>query len=195
MKTLGIILALLGSAAGSCGQGFIVFGNNVLNRVTMVDSSGRSMVAPTSISINYGLFIGSTEESMSAAPHMPLGITHPTSPGVFHMPSSEPSSVIVLPGRQAGETLFLQVRGWSAEFGIDWQAASVSPGAWFGETDVRPFILVEFPGTVIWGGQFHPDSGRFYPLVLHQVPEPSAVVLGVLGALLLFLRHRNSTST
>jgi len=156
----------------------------------MIDSGG-SMVAPTSIPINYGLFLGSTEESMSAAPHSPLGITHPTVPGRFYVPSAGGSGLVsLIQERQAGETVFLQVRGWSAEFGIDWQAASVSPGAWFGETDVRPFTLVSSPGTVIWGGQFHPDSGRFYPLVLHQVPEPSTVVLGVLGALLLFLRWR-----
>jgi hypothetical protein len=61
----------------------------------------------------------------------------------------------------------MQVRGWSAEFGTDWEAARAA-GAFYGETDVREITLgdLEGPGRVIWQTPTGTHPNRFPQLVV-----------------------------
>jgi hypothetical protein len=60
----------------------------------------------------------------------------------------------------------MQIRGWAAEFGTDWQAAKAA-GAIYGETDVRQIVVSSGgPGTIIWQPTNGVSPNRFYPLVV-----------------------------
>ena len=191
MKELLITLGLVAMTAFCHAEGTIQFANSVLTKVRMESLSGESFVAPTDILIHYGVFFGADAESLSTSPDLPLGITHSRLPGIIAA-----ANVFHLTGTQSGQTVFLQIRGWSAEFGTDWQAASISDGAWFGETRILPFRLGpdEGPAAVIWTSIPQPSDPprpeRLMSLVLHTVPEPSTLALGALGGMALLFGRR-----
>jgi hypothetical protein len=89
---------------------------------------------------------------------------------------------------EPGTTVFIQIRGWEARFGDDWQRGQ-SEG-WFGQTGIKPFALgpASGPGTVIWSAT---DLTKFQA-ILFTIPEPSIIpLMGFgLGSLLLFRRRK-----
>ena len=194
MKKLLLTLSLAAMTAFCHAEGTIQFANSVLTKVRMESLSGESFVAPTDIPIHYGVFFGADAGSLSISPDSPLGTTHSTLPGIIAT-----ANVFHLTGTQTGQTVFLQIRGWSAEFGADWQTASISDGAWFGETRILPFRLGpdDGPSAVIWTSIPQPSDPprpeRLMPLVLHTVPEPSTLALVALAGAFLLLRGRRST--
>ena len=151
-------------------------------------------IGTLALCLGYGVFFGADAGSLSTSPDSPLGNTHLTLPGIIAT-----ANIFHLTGTQTGQTVFLQIRGWSAEFGTDWQAASISDGAWFGETGILPFRLGpdEGPAEVIWTNIPQPSDPprpeRLMPLVLHTVPEPSTLALGALAGAFLLFRIRKST--
>jgi len=191
VKKLLVTLSLVAMTSLCHAEGTIQFANSVLTKVRMETLAGESFVAPTDIPIHYGVFFGADAESLSTSPDSPLGITHPTLPGIIAT-----ANVFHLTGTQSGQTVFLQICGWSAEFGTDWQTASISDGAWFGETGILPVRLGpdEGPAEVIWTNIPQPSDpprpDRLMSLVLHTVPEPSTLALGALGGMALLFGRR-----
>ena len=110
------LLALFASVAltlSAHGQGTVAFGNSALTRVT-IEGVGN---VPINFPVVYGFFWGTSLESMT--------LTLPLAPasGSFAGGISAPS-VYSIPGTTPGEIGFAQVRGWSSEFGNDWERAS-----------------------------------------------------------------------
>jgi len=159
MKKLTIILGCLAIASLAHGQGTVAFGNAVLTAVQLRDAqSGTLTRVPTSISLNYAIFVNG-----STTPVLPLATSSTTTAGLIVASNRYP-----IPTVAPGTTVPLQVRGWSAEFGTDWQAARTA-GAFYGETDVRQITLAddpEGPGRVIWQTPTGTHANRFYPIVI-----------------------------
>lgn len=181
MKKHLLTLAIAVVSAIAYGQGTIGFPNSALTAVKINDGVTTVNVAANA-AIVYGVFVAG-----SLDPVLPLGIASATA-GVIGA-----AGIYQLPGTVGGQVVALQVRGWSSSFGNDWQAAMMSPGAIFGQTDVRNVTLgpTPGPGAVIWQGATGTVASRFRPLLLTVVvPEPSTIALGLLGGLMLFFRRK-----
>jgi hypothetical protein len=193
-KTLLTLALVAATAIATYAQGTVQFNNNSLTRVTWVDATGanRGNVA-VGTAVFFGLFVnGSLTPVSTPGTTDRLGTISQTTPGVFAAPSG---GLYPIPGHLPNETVQLQVRGWSSSFGSDWQAASRTPGALFGATDVRPVVLGQetAAAAVIWQLATQTAPDKFRPLVLFEVvPEPSTIALAVLGlgSLLLFRRRK-----
>ena len=161
MKKLIIMISSLTVASLAHGQGTVAFGNAVLTAVQLRDpQSGTPTRVPTSISLNYAIFVNG-----STTPVMPLATSSTTTAGLIVAPNGNRYPI---PTVAPGTTVPLQVRGWSAEFGADWEAARAA-GAFYGETDVRQITLAddpEGPGRVIWQTPTGTHANRFYPIVI-----------------------------
>jgi hypothetical protein len=187
MKKTLLTLALVAmTAVASFAQGTIQFNNGTLTRVTYKDASGVSLGnLPTAIGVVYGVFVNGSD-----TPVQPLGNNQGVNAGIINA-----SGLYPIPGTAENQVVSLQVRGWSASFGNDWQAASRTAGALFGETDVRNVTLglSTAAPAVIWQTATGTATDKFKPLVLLTVvPEPSTIALAVLGlgSLLLFRRRK-----
>jgi hypothetical protein len=180
---LTITLATL-TVMSTFAQGTIQFANNALSRVQLRNADGSTANLPTAVAINFGVFVNG-----SATPVDPLGNNTGTGAGIINA-----SGLYPIAGTEPNQVVSLQVRGWSASFGSDWQAASRTPGAHFGETDVRQVTLGQTTAApaVIWQGATGVNPNRFNPLIINVVPEPSTIALAVLGlgSLLLFRRRK-----
>lgn len=157
MKKLLLTLGFIACASIAYGQGTIKLANALSTRVQLLDvQSGTTAPVPASISLNYGIFVNG-----STVPLMPLS-TNSTTAGIIsgHSPYS-------VPGVTPGQELPVQIRGWAAEFGTDWQSAKAL-GAVYGETDVRLIVFSgEFDaGTILWQSLAGTSPNRFYPLVV-----------------------------
>jgi hypothetical protein len=187
MKKLLLTLAIVASATLSYGQGTIAFGNSIAALVGYKSSpSATRITLPTSIAANYGVFWGTSADSLSLNTGN-LGTSSTTSAGIIVAPS-----VYGLTGSEALQVVYVQIRGWDASYGSDWARAR-DEGKLFGQTDVRQVTLgpTAGPGQVIWQGAAGTNPNRFNPMTLEIVPEPSTIALGVLGlGSLLFLRRR-----
>lgn len=189
-KTLLTLALVAATAVATYAQGTIQFNNNALTRVTYTDATGVNRGNVTAaMGVVFGVFVNGSLTPVGDDTSR-LG-TIGTTAGVFAAPAG---GLYGIPGHLPNSTVQLQVRGWSASFGADWRTASQTPGAFFGETDVRPVVLGQetAAAAVIWqlASQTAPD--KFRPLVLGVVPEPSTIALAVLGlgSLLLFRRHK-----
>jgi len=119
--------------------------------------TGTIVRVPTSISMNYGLFVNG-----STVPVLPLGTSSTTTAGIIDAPRP-----YVIPDVTPDQPISAQIRGWAAEFGTNWQAAKTS-GTVYGETDVRIIVPDDLtaPGTVIWQTFAGTSSNRFRPLIV-----------------------------
>ena len=172
MKKLLLTLALSAASTFADAQGTIQF-----PRLRIDYCLGAQ--APPAGALSFGIFVGSTADSLSGQPALPLGTN--TTSGFIGVPNA---AAYPLPGHEPNSTVFLQVRGWETRFGLDWQAGR--NGGLYGETPVLQVLLgpATGPGTVIAP-----------PLGLGEIvmcPEPSAIALAGLGlvGLLLFRRRR-----
>lgn len=188
MKKLLLTISLVAlTATLSFAQGTVTFQNGTLNRATLVTPGVSTVQVPTTAGlINYGLFWGTTAGSLSLVPT--LGVNSTASAGIIVAPNPYP-----IPGTAGGDSVFLQVKGWSASFGNDWQAAKAQ-GQWYGETRVVQTTLAPTagPGTVLWQSASGTANDRFFPLVLNPVPEPTSFALAGLGAAALLIFRRRS---
>jgi hypothetical protein len=157
MKKLIIMLGFIAVASHSHGQGTITLRNSALTRMELLDAqTGTTVPVPTSISLNYGIFVNG-----STIPLIPLGTSSTTTAGIIDAPNP-----YVITGADPETTVPMQVRGWSAEFGMDWQAA-IAAGAYYGETDVRHIPLGQpVLGTIIWQSKTGTHPNRFHPIVI-----------------------------
>jgi hypothetical protein len=192
MKRILLTLALAVAATFANGQGTLQFANGTLTRFQLDRHDGSARVnVPIDTQLIYGLFWGTSAANVSQTPQSPTGgqNTAATGAGLISVPNG---TAYQLPGTNPGDVVFVQIRGWSSSFGSDWQAASRTVGAIYGQTDVRSFTLGPSagPGTVLWSNS---DTTKFRPMLLEVVvPEPSTIALAVLGlgSLLLFRRRK-----
>ena len=189
MKKLFLTLTLLAMAAVSYGQGTIQFLNGALTR-HQPETGATRVNAPVDIPLVYGIFVGATADSLSLIPNLPLATPSLTTPGVM----AGVGALYAITGFDTGSRPFAQVRAWDVSFGNNWQAA-MTQGRFYGQTDVRQIDALGLPGgpaTVIWQGATGTIATRFNPIIIHPVPEPSTIALGVLGlgSLLLFRRRQ-----
>jgi hypothetical protein len=195
MKKLFLTLGLVAAGTLAYGQGTIYLQNSVSTPVKIVPTGGAAANVPTTAGLmNYGVFYGTSSSSLSLSPI--LGVNSTTSTGII-LAGSGSSTAYQIPGSVgAGDVYWLQIKGWTASFGSDWQTASTTQGAYFGQTDIRQVTLAgpAGPGTQIWQSASGTSANKFYAMTLNQVnvPEPSTMALAGLGAaaLLIFRRRK-----
>lgn len=188
MKKALLTLAVVGLTVASYAQGTVAFVNTATSAVKLVVPGTSTVSVPTTAGlINYGLFWGTSSDNLALAPA--LGANSTSNAGII---AGNASLTYVINGAQELTTYWMQVKGWDASFGSDWQLASTK-GNWFGQTDIRQVTTAANlgPGTAIWQSATGTNPNRFYALQLTPVPEPTTFALaGLAGAALLIFRRR-----
>jgi hypothetical protein len=190
MKKILLTLALVAATAASYGQGTIAFGNTIASRVRYALPGQPVTDLPVTVRANFGVFFSTTSgvESQLQIANPALGTSSTANAGIIVA-----AGTYAIVGGPELATVFMQIRGWDAQFGNDWAAAKAA-GALYGQTDVRSVTLASAlgPGTAIWQSATATDPKKFNPITLSIVPEPSTIALGVLGlgSLLLFRRRK-----
>jgi hypothetical protein len=134
--------------AGLCsahGQGAVTLGNTMLSQVKIELASGQRVNVPAGYPIVYGLFWGDSPDNL----HLnsgPLGTASTTTAGIITAPSP-----YIIEGAPPGSQVWMQIRGWSASLGRDWNAAQPSQGYYYGETARRLITLGSNAApTILW---------------------------------------------
>ena len=105
------------------------------------------------------------------------------------------SSTRDLPGTVGGQNVFLLVRVWTSSAGATWEAAFLSPAGRISDPYARGFAYTTGGDPRNGNPPLVPpamngfESFAFYP----PIPEPSTIVLGILGAGLLRALRFNSS--
>jgi hypothetical protein len=154
---------------------------------------------PTNFAVDYGVFAGTSAGSLSLV--SPLLPSSTVAAGLV----AAPTTAFAIPGSNPGETTrFVQVRGWSASYGTDWEQAEYdwstggNPGVVWGESAVASgFALgpAAGPGYAIWQAAGGTNPAKLAPFTLTPyllIPEPSTTALTGLGAaaVLIFRRRK-----
>jgi len=79
------------------------------------------------------------------------------------------------PRTEGNQTVYLQIKGWSASYGTNWAQAKFDFLS-FGETDIRQVTLAPEagPGTIIWQSTSGTNPNKFYPLTFGVPLTPPA---------------------
>ncbi len=192
MKKVITFLALFGYVVYASGQGSIAFLNNSLTLIT-TNSAPGSATAPISAPGNFYFALFSA----------PAGTLDPS---IFSFTGAYATNrALDMPGRFNGglvtfpniNPVSLVIRGWSANIGPTYSDATnylANPlfDAWYGESQIATVMPQGggFPAPSPFG--FNPGQVPGFNLNMYSaVPEPSSVVLGILGgAALFFFRRR-----
>jgi len=198
MKTTLAVLFGLAIAVSAFGQGQVVFRNTTTSAVFMPD--GVTRVPPnTAIA---GLYY-STDLARPNNPAIPndewvLGATTPIAPsaafaGVYS------GGTVTLANAPVGSQVILQVRAWSAPLTTfpTYESAFAGPDTTLiGNSEVLGSRTAGAGDGIYLGGTSVPIpniSTVVRSFSLHPVPEPSVLVLGLLGGLgaMILLRRKN----
>lgn len=170
MKKLLIAVAAVLTAAVSYGQGQVNF-NNVFAPNGAIWDVDLTDVRGPGAGVVAGLFLASDLTT-------PLGTTtFFTDAGAEHLLNPVD---ITIPGIASGETASFVVRVWSEGF-AGFEASRDGFGK-FGESDAFD--------NAVGGGLVTPANTIFEGFTLQQIPEPSTIALGLIGAGALLLRRR-----
>jgi hypothetical protein len=155
------------------GQGTTSFGN--FNAVFDVD--GKTLLAgPEFLAELYAAAPGNSLEPISAS-ITPFLVA---AAGFFYNAVD-----VVIPGVPDGSVAVCQVVAWRASDGPTFAAAN-HPGAHVGASTVFSVVL---PDPIGPPGPPHPDNFKSFSLYV-VVPEPSVLLLGFLGGVVVILRSR-----
>ncbi len=182
-KILVTLLLATGCVFSSHAQGTVVFANNAATLITDNTQAGAPAVAGQFFVALYWGTLGSVESSLVNIG--PAGITPTQTTG------------IIAPGRYSGGTYTtgnatpqsgtatFQVRAWKISNGATYEIASATPGAVFGKSALF---------TSATGGGVNPAIllAGVAPGFAVGVPEPSTIVLSMLGAAALLFRRKKS---
>jgi hypothetical protein len=175
MKVLLAVLTMVFVNLSAFGQGTIKFNNRLTGQVD----------APISLPTGEGL--GSIPGAMAQLYLIPAaGAPVALSPATTFRTSSaaamyyvtEPTTGVIVPNAPAGSTVNIQLRAWAG-------AATYEEASFRFESNVIPVSLGGVPAQ----GAPIPDA-VLTGLQGFVVPEPSTVLLGILGAAALFVRRR-----
>jgi hypothetical protein len=190
MKKLAINLILIAGTTGFVrADATFQLANNAISRFTYQDESGFLHLLPAGTPVVIGFFWGESPSSISLLPALPLGTMSASNAGLMNSLGLPPW--LVLPEVEPGQLIWARIRGWSAEFGLDWHTAMEAAPGLYAETDVRPVMGGPplGPPSTLWQGRFTTNPNQFYPLIF-PVPEPPTLALGVLVALMGLVRTR-----
>jgi hypothetical protein len=156
-----LVMTALNPAVDAQAAGSITLANSVFTRVQVFPDG-------TSVPLVFGVFWGTNQSELILAPRLATNGVG----GLIMFPNP-----YVIPGTEAGQTVYLRIRAWYAPYGTNWMAAREN-GAYFGETDTRLVLLAAEagPGTVIWQSPSGTSSSRFYPLQINAPLTPAAVI-------------------
>lgn len=175
-KLAAVALAVVGFAISGYSQGTVLFANNASSLVTI-----DGVAAPIN-TVTVGLYAGTS----------PDNLTLRATVEIFPVPGRFNGGTVVLDGIAGGETATLQLRAWSTAAGNSYEEAfATGNAAWHaGLSDVwtqgtgNPGSEPPGTPTAITG------TPGFTGADLQPIPEPSTVLLAVLGGLGLLLFRR-----
>src|SRR5690349_2516619 len=207
-----ILLAVSGPMANAVGtialSNVLVVDGTLLPMQWYPGTGDASTVPlPTSVQVVYGVFWGTNRNAMTLA--LPLGRSSRSIAG--HIISTNPiSSVYQIAGTEAGQKVYLQIKGWRADYGTSWMDGYYD-SAYFSQTHITEVTLgpETGPGTAIWQSVLGTDPNKFHPLIFGVPltpplfvgfqPNPSVVVnegsQGVVDATLTVNRFVNGPAS
>ncbi len=174
MKNLIVAAAVGFVAVGALAQGQFNFGNRVT--VAGIDAKVYRPDGVTPLDgTNYWAqaYVGTSPDSL-----VPVG-----SPVNFRTGAAAgyiSSTIVTVPGRPGGTTVWVEMRAWEA--GADTYDAALAGGRLYGKSDPIQLTLAEAPT---------PPNDMVGLKSFSLVPEPSTMALGLLGAAALLLRRRS----
>lgn len=166
MKRFLLTLMLASHGLMAHAAGTIAFGS-LAQMQWYPGTGGTTVPVPTTAQIVYGVFWGTNREALTLV--FPLGSS---SGGLIVAPV-----IYQIPGTEEGQKVYLQVKGWSADYGTNWVQAK-HDFANFAETDIRQVTLAPEvgPGTFIWQGTSGTNPNRFYLLTFGVPLTPPVFV-------------------
>ena len=217
MKKLLLTATVVLAVVSAYSQGTVIWGNSASTLVSTNSYAGEgtgsgptAVTAPSAgLGYVYGLFSAAAGTSLGGVNNAAWSFT-----GLYATNTAAASGgrygapVGALAGLASGTSVALQVRGWSASFGQDWNAVkawanadvsgvfNVASTGWYGESAIGQIVLGggALPNPSLYGAGAGQIPGGF---VLGQVnpltpvPEPSTFALaGLAGAAMLIFRRR-----
>lgn len=183
MKKILIIAILMVAAFSVQAQRVAATNINGTERVAIINGPETAAIDPTlpgtAIGSDFSVALYAGVDASSLAPVATGSIL---AAGLFNLNDVDT-------GLAAGSTGFFQVKAWETAFGSTYEEASVAAfPARHGESDVFSMTVtadvagqpLPFAANLVQGGLG----------VIEVVPEPSTIVLGILGAGALLLRRR-----
>jgi len=201
MKKLATLFVMMAVGLGNAlAQGTIDFHNPNTFPVTVIDAAGTvttigtaaSPLGPTSVRV--GLFIGANGSPFSAMTMVAMVTNSPSGGALFAGTFNGGTSYPVL-GHLQNEVVSFAFAAWSiSTMALTYDAAKLASTGYFSQTPVVGNGYTLQGGAVLpeatWGTPDATHGWRVNGLQLQPVPEPSTIVLGVLGAGALLLRRR-----
>lgn len=186
MKSAIAVLAGLAIAASSYGQGTVIFGSGGTKRVQDAETGMNVLPGTTIAGLYYNLNTAAIADASVANDGWLLAGTTPVSTGSASLYGTFAGGTLTLDGTGTGQAVAFQIRAWSAGFAT-YEAAFLG-GAKAGHSTQFQLSL--------GGGTTAPpntSSGAWTTFAVSVVPEPSTVVLGLLGGLgaMVLLRRRS----
>lgn len=162
LKHLTAALLLMLPLVNGQTAGTIALANSSLTRFTWFPYSTPQPVV-------FGVFWGTNQHELPWMTWTQLRWAEPgqlwpgsiTASGLINAPS-----VYSIPETEPGQVVYLQIRGWLASYGNDWERARQQYGYDYAETAVLPVTLGAEggPGALIWQPVGGTRIDRFYPL-------------------------------
>lgn len=167
LKQLIIALLLTLPLANGYAAGTISLANSFQTRFTWFPYSTRQPVV-------FGVFWGTNRHENPSLTWELLTWAEPgqlwpgSVSGLINVPP-----VYSIPNTEPGQVVYLQIRGWLASYGNDWERARRNYGD-YAETAVLPVVLgpEAGPGTSIWQSVGGTSADRFYPLQFGRPLSP-----------------------
>lgn len=191
MKKIIASLAMFGVALATYGQGYVILGNSSSSLAVTNTGTGTSGSVRGAGQYLFELYVapGGTTTANSPAWRTTGIITGNSGVSAGRLTSTVARQVTGMPfATGVGDTVAVQVRGWSTRLGANYAAAAAG-------TDTTAFIGMSGGANYTLGADIPPPpvvmdvlgGVTLYPVV----PEPSVIALGVLGlGAMLFIRRR-----
>jgi len=196
MKTTLAVLFGLAIAVSAFGQGQVIFRNTTASAVLMPDGVTRVPPNTAVAGLYYAENLAQPNDPTIPSDGWLLASTTPIAPsaafaGVYS------GGTVTIPNHPIGSQVILQVRAWSTGFTSYEQAFTQGTAATLiGYSDVLGNRTPDAADGIYLGGTSVPIpniSTVVRSFSLHPVPEPSVLVLGLLGGLgaMILLRRKS----